>query len=426
MNAFQMRIKDRARSNQLAIAVGDAFAGTCSLTHLYRAINTKLDLEGSVETEQNVFSSWNGLVHEWESRGADDAVESKGARIKENRELLLEVIETAAQESPIGEVHQLLAAIPISNYIDTTWSQKTVAALRETGRRQPYVHGFWDNRIGGWTQGTAEIPNVFLTFAQLGTRHPWNGLREILTPQNGYRIGLENLMEMVRHKYLLLLDFSSAEAEFILHLPALSQSADKVFNTNDPTEDYRYWAKTGTHILDVRAQDFLRALLPVQPDGYSAWDGWLPNLALIDVARDRQFDCFLSYSSKDKAFVDELERGLRNNDIRVWRDIDGMRIGDGIEQRLNAVLRDCYTMIVVLSPAALASKWVQRELREAEDLSRDGKLRILPALWRDCDVPAFLTETHRADFRVQSSFADQLPELVREVRLAIREARGKA
>ena len=58
-------------------------------------------------------------------------------------------------------------------------------------------------------------------------------------------------MEMLRQKDLLLLGISAHEAEGILHLSYLSQAADKVVNTEDPTTSYQYWAKRGTYLADL-------------------------------------------------------------------------------------------------------------------------------------------------------------------------------
>ncbi len=82
------------------------------------------------------------------------------------------------------------------------------------------------------------------------------------------------------------------------------------------------------------------------------------------------FDLFVSYSHKDRAFVDALAQALERLGLSVWYD-RGLTTGDQFLHQINARLAAARRVLVVWSPAALASEWV---LNEAEVARRSGKL----------------------------------------------------
>jgi hypothetical protein len=84
---------------------------------------------------------------------------------------------------------------------------------------------------------------------------------------------------------------------------------------------------------------------------------------------------FISYSSADRAYVQRLADDLMGNGLVVWFD---PQIGPGehfagvIQQKID----DCAAFVVVMSPAAMASKWVQREVEWADRRNKP----VLPLL----------------------------------------------
>ena len=101
----------------------------------------------------------------------------------------------------------------------------------------------------------------------------------------------------------------------------------------------------------------------------------------------RPTELFLSYSSLDTAFANSLIDVLHHHSIPVWSQtniVGGMRWYDEI----GAALRRCDWFAVILSPRAVHSMWVRRELMFALRQSRlDGK--ILPLLYQSCDLDQF-------------------------------------
>ena len=109
---------------------------------------------------------------------------------------------------------------------------------------------------------------------------------------------------------------------------------------------------------------------------------------------------FISYSSKDRGFVEQLARDLQANFVTPWFDRWEMLPGESLIQKIgSATLTNGY-FIVVLSPNSVDSEWVQRELGVA--LIREfkqHKVQVIPALLKECSIPPFLQDNVVADFR---------------------------
>jgi TIR domain len=109
---------------------------------------------------------------------------------------------------------------------------------------------------------------------------------------------------------------------------------------------------------------------------------------------------FISYSHADADFVDQLAGHLIAGNARVWVDRWELHVGDSLRGRIEAALEQASAVIFVLSPAAVASDWCQRELSAA--LVRELEERrviVLPVLAEECVVPLFLRDKMYADFR---------------------------
>jgi hypothetical protein len=109
---------------------------------------------------------------------------------------------------------------------------------------------------------------------------------------------------------------------------------------------------------------------------------------------------FISHSSADKPFVDRLVADLASREIPAWYDKFDLRIGDSVPGGINAGLAEAKYFLIVLSHAALASRWVAEELNAAlmSQVAISGTF-ILPVLLEDCDIPPLLKHRRYADFR---------------------------
>jgi hypothetical protein len=94
-------------------------------------------------------------------------------------------------------------------------------------------------------------------------------------------------------------------------------------------------------------------------------------------------DVFISYRRKDLEFVTQLHRELTNRGIRAWFDQENIEVADHWRTSIAEGIRDCKVFIIVLSPDAVESVNIRKEIDLAE---RHGKI-IVPLMWRKTDIP---------------------------------------
>src|SRR5688572_9998318 len=100
---------------------------------------------------------------------------------------------------------------------------------------------------------------------------------------------------------------------------------------------------------------------------------------------------FLSHSTLDAEFVDQLAADLRAAEIVVWKSPDSILPG---EEWVDAIQRGLTTsshLILVKSPNAVKSKWVRFEFNVALARHHDDRMAIIPIHHEPCDPPPFWT-----------------------------------
>ena len=120
---------------------------------------------------------------------------------------------------------------------------------------------------------------------------------------------------------------------------------------------------------------------------------------------------FISHSSIDKEFVREIAWELKRLGMDVWYDEWAISIGDSIIDKIFEGLEESDTLIVVLSKNSVNSNWVKEELATT-NMRRisQRKVRILPILIEDCEIPISLRHIKYADFRKRNE--QELIELI--------------
>jgi ubiquitin-protein ligase len=92
---------------------------------------------------------------------------------------------------------------------------------------------------------------------------------------------------------------------------------------------------------------------------------------------------FVSHSSADRALVEnEIVAFLTPNGIRVWYSPADIATAEEWEAQIREGLRQCEWFLVVLTPHAIASRWVSAEVHWAMD-ERAG--RVIPLIAGKCD-----------------------------------------
>jgi hypothetical protein len=87
---------------------------------------------------------------------------------------------------------------------------------------------------------------------------------------------------------------------------------------------------------------------------------------------------FISYSRSDQDYVDRLFAHLERAGLNPWIDRSGIDYGTRWKHVVRDAVDGCSAFVVVMTPDAEDSEWVDRELQRAQD---DGK-PILPLLLR--------------------------------------------
>jgi hypothetical protein len=109
---------------------------------------------------------------------------------------------------------------------------------------------------------------------------------------------------------------------------------------------------------------------------------------------------FISYSHSDKEIVNLIATHLVKHNANVWVDTWELNVGDSILSKVQDAIQESSALLVVLSKASVESEWCKKELNAGLMRELDEKkVRILPVLVEDCDIPLFLREKIYADLR---------------------------
>jgi hypothetical protein len=84
-----------------------------------------------------------------------------------------------------------------------------------------------------------------------------------------------------------------------------------------------------------------------------------------DVETKRPARVFLSYASSDKPSARFIADALRQSGVSTWFDEWEIRVGDSFVQRIAAAAKSSDYILLLLSPVAVDSEWVQTEINFA-------------------------------------------------------------
>lgn len=94
-----------------------------------------------------------------------------------------------------------------------------------------------------------------------------------------------------------------------------------------------------------------------------------------------------------------LAADLEAHGIRYWLDEAEIRVGESLIEKIRQGLDGVDFVAAVLSPNSIGSPWVQRELDVAMNQEIAGRqTKVLPILYRQCELPGFLLGKFYADF----------------------------
>ena len=138
-----------------------------------------------------------------------------------------------------------------------------------------------------------------------------------------------------------------------------------------------------------------------------------------DPHQEKYHGIFLSHTSADKPFVRQLRSDLLDHGVpRVWVDEAEIEIGDSLTAKIEEGMMETRFIGIVLSSKSIDAPWVKRELDIA--INREiagGEVVVLPLLYEDCVLPAFLQGKMYADFTSTNQYEAALTKLLRKLRI---------
>lgn len=111
---------------------------------------------------------------------------------------------------------------------------------------------------------------------------------------------------------------------------------------------------------------------------------------------------FVSYSRRDQEFVLRLGGDLRAAGSQIWVDQIDISPGDHWDRAVEAAVRDCVGMLLILSPSSVASENVLDEVTVALEAGKP----VIPIRIEPCDLPLRLARVQFID--VTSDYAEAL------------------
>src|SRR5271165_1059057 len=98
-------------------------------------------------------------------------------------------------------------------------------------------------------------------------------------------------------------------------------------------------------------------------------------------------EVFLSHASQDHAKARRLRELLTDNGVPVWFSPHHIRGAQQWQDEIGSALARCGWFLVLLTPHAVKSIWVKRELNYAL-IEKRYEDRILPLLFEKCNYRA--------------------------------------
>lgn len=137
-------------------------------------------------------------------------------------------------------------------------------------------------------------------------------------------------------------------------------------------------------------------------------------ISRTEVSHPKYHGIFLCHSSADKPFVRKLKKDLEKKGVQhTWIDEGELLIGDSLLSKIEEAIDKTKYFGVILSPEAVASKWVKRELEMAMTRELEGdSIVVLPLVFKKCELPRYVKSRVYGDFTSPESYKDGLEKLL--------------
>lgn len=100
---------------------------------------------------------------------------------------------------------------------------------------------------------------------------------------------------------------------------------------------------------------------------------------------------FVSHAHADNTLADRYVDALRKRGLDVWYDRTNLQGGQRLSKEIERELEQRTALVALLTPASVASYWVDMEVSAFRDLAAHDALRLLlPVRVAECSVPLLL------------------------------------
>jgi WD40 repeat protein len=139
------------------------------------------------------------------------------------------------------------------------------------------------------------------------------------------------------------------------------------------------------------------------------------NYFVAESKQGSQGSVFISYSRKDKPFVQKLNDALDNSGVHAWVDWEGIELASDWMQRITTAIQGSDAFLFVISPDSLKSKVCADELELGIKLNK----KLIPILYRepskDQTMHQKLSATNWVYMRKDDNFEETLPKLIESI-----------
>lgn len=147
--------------------------------------------------------------------------------------------------------------------------------------------------------------------------------------------------------------------------------------------------------------DHLAAHLSLaRPDAYRQRFHDVPDIPLIPSQLTRNpRQVFISHAHQDAAFAQRLAADLRARDYPIWIAPDSIIVGEDWPDAIDRGLDESGVVVVALTPHALTSHWVRKEMSTARLLEGHGLVQLVLLDLAECAFPSSWRTYQFASFR---------------------------
>ncbi|MCP4425163.1 MAG: TIR domain-containing protein, partial [Chloroflexi bacterium] len=165
--------------------------------------------------------------------------------------------------------------------------------------------------------------------------------------------------------------------------------------------------------------NLLANLAQERPVAYRAQ--FVPPIAATPVAQTRQRNprqVFISHAHEDAELAGRLANDLKAEGYPVWIAPNSIQPGEKWAAAIGRGLDESGTFVLLLTPAAIKSRWVRSETDAAIELEHENVMRFIPLDVESADVPVLWRTYQRIFF--QNEYKNGLEELLRTLQPKMR------